>query len=194
MVSEIHWNDADGTPVVREIRSVRVTNEGSESNSGRAWQIDWSTELLSQRGRIELDGDRQHAGFQFRAAQEVAENTSARYIRPEGFHDQAEAYEVGDSGDPPRHINLNWLAMTFPVEGARYTVEYFEDPSLPKPSLYSERPYGRFGAFFRATLEQDKPLSMRYRLRVSAGEASSRESIQARYDAFVAELAKSPAP
>ena len=188
MTAEIVWNDADGTPVIREIRTVRASTVPGQTASSHAWQIDWSTKLFSQRSEIELDGDRQHAGFQFRAPQEVAEQESARYVRPDGFPQQQQAFEVGDAGDPPAHINLGWLAMTFPVEGQQYTVEYFEDPSLPKPSLYSERPYGRFGAFFRATLSPGEPLSMRYRLRVSSGEPPSRESIQKRYDAFVAEL------
>ncbi|MEX2286283.1 MAG: DUF6807 family protein [Planctomycetaceae bacterium] len=186
MSSEIHWNDADGKPVIIETRTV-TAHSGSVGNG---WQIDWQTSLASQRGRITLDGDRQHAGFQFRAAQSVAESNSARYVRPSGFPEQPEAYEVTDKDNPPLHIDLGWLAMTYTVDGRQYTVEYFEDPSLPKPARYSERPYGRFGAFFKTTLEPDKPLEMRYRLFVTSGPTPSREAIQKRYDEFVAELGK----
>ena len=186
MTSEIHWNDANGKPVIIETRTV-TARSGSVGNS---WQIDWQTSLASERGRVTLDGDRQHAGFQFRAAQSVAESNGARYVRPSGFPEQSEAFEGTDKDIPPLHVDLGWLAMTYSVDGRQYTVEYFEDPSLPKPSRYSERPYGRFGAFFKTTLEPDKPFELRYRLHVTSGPPPSREVIQKRYDEFVAELGK----
>jgi len=185
---EIHWNDAQGKPVIVETRTLKVTKIDSAGEPGYGWQIDWSTNLQSERGPIQLDGDRQHAGFQFRAAQDVAEKDSARFLRPADFPQQPDAIQVGDKGDPPAHINLNWFAMTYPLDGRQYTVEYFEDPSLPKPSLYSERPYGRFGAFFKASLDKDAPLAMRYRVIVTAGETPTVSAIQQRYDAFVAGL------
>ncbi|HVW00068.1 MAG TPA: DUF6807 family protein [Planctomycetaceae bacterium] len=191
--AEIHWNDAEGKPVIIENRHLTVHRLELAGNSTPAWEIDVNTKLASQRGTITLSGDRQHAGLQFRAPQSVADEKSARFIRPAEFPDKPEAIEVGDKENPPLHSNLNWFAETFPVEGKQYTVEYFEDPSLPKPSLYSERPYGRFGAFFKTTLEQDHPLTMRYRLIVSTGEPPKREEIQKRYDEFVAGLKQSDA-
>lgn len=188
MTAEINWNDADGKPVIVELRTVKVTVEAGSESSPPTWVIDWSTVLTSKRGEIQLSGDRQHAGFQFRAAQPVADSKSARYIRPEGFPQQVEAFQVGDKGDPPAHINLNWLAMTFPLEGQQYTAEYFEAPGQPRPSLYSERPYGRFGAFYKAQVTEEKPLEMQYRVRISAGETPSQESIQQRYDDYTAGL------
>ena len=188
MTAEIHWNDPEGNPVVVETRTVTVRPITGVSESGHAWQIDWKTTLRSERGEIELGGDRQHAGFQYRAAQEVAQEKSARYIRPRGFPQQPEAIEVGDQGNPPKHINLPWFAMTYPLGDERYTVEYFEDPSLPKPSLYSERPYGRFGAFFKTTLKPEEPLTMRYRLVVSRGPAPERDEIDERYTRFTNQL------
>lgn len=188
MTAEIHWNDAEGVPVIVETRTVTATKSPAESGKEPAWQIDWKTTLESRRGEIRLEGDRQHAGFQYRAAQHVAETNGARFIRPKGFPQQEQAFQVGDKGDPPPHINLGWLAMHYELDGKTYTVEYFEDPSLPKPSLYSERPYGRFGAFFKTKLTEDNPLTMRYRVRVSAGTPPAQEAIQKRYDRFVADL------
>jgi hypothetical protein len=190
MTTEIHWNDAKGQPVIVETRTVDVSPiipEGKiPAGAVPGWQIEWRSKLES--GEIQLGGDRQHAGFQFRAASDVAEKKSARYIRPAGFPQEPEAHEVDDSGDPPRHINLNWLAMTYPLGDKQYAIEYFEDPSLPKPSLYSERPYGRFGAFFKTTLAPDKPLMMKYRVRVTTGGAPSQRDVQKNYDAFVNDL------
>ena len=186
MVSEIHWNDPDGQPVIVETRTVEV--RALNVANGRAWQIDWSTQLQSKRGAIQLRGDRQHAGFQFRAAQPVADAESARFIRPAGFPEQPEAFQVGDKGDPPAHINLKWFAMHYPLEDSEYTIEYFEAPGQPAPSLFSERPYGRFGAFYKAELDGDQPLVMTYRVVVSEGDAPSREKIDARHQSFAASL------
>lgn len=192
MTTEIHWMNKDGKPVIVEIRTVKVSLAKSALSKpvlGKpAWQIDWSTVLESREGTIKLDGDRQHAGFQFRAAQEVAEKNSARYIRPVKFPQQKDAFEVNDRTDPSKHVDLGWLAMTFPVNGKQITVEYHEDPSVPKPSRYSERPYGRFGAFFRTELTEDKPLAMRYRLFVTEGETPSRVLIVKRHKKFVKDL------
>ncbi|MEX0703693.1 MAG: DUF6807 family protein [Planctomycetales bacterium] len=199
MTAEIHWLDSQGEPFLAETRTLtasKILNPPWTSISpriagpGYAWRIDWSTKLESRRGQITLGGDRQHAGFQFRAAQAVAEANAARYIRPAGFPQQPEAFQVGDAGNPPKHIDLGWLAMTYELEGKRYTVEYFEAPGMPKPSLYSERPYGRFGAFFKAELDEDRPLEMRYRLIVSSGAAPLQEEVAKRYSRFASETAE----
>jgi hypothetical protein len=189
MTSEIHWNDADGKPVIVEMRTLAVSKLAGEEKSpaGFGWQIDWTSRLESRRGTITLDGDRQHAGFQFRADQPVAEAKSGKYIRPTGFPEQLDAVQVDDRKDPMGHINLNWFALNYPLGENQYTVQYCENPSLPKPSRYSERPYGRFGAFFQTTLEADKPLELVYRVNVTRGETPSRETLQKRYDAFVAD-------
>ncbi|MEO1999081.1 MAG: DUF6807 family protein [Planctomycetaceae bacterium] len=188
MTAEIHWVGAQGKQVIQETRTVSVSLLVTSDQLPPGWQIDWRTKLESRRGNITLQGDRQHAGFQFRAAQEVAAAKGARYIRPVGFPEQSEAFQVGDKDTPPKHVDLDWLAMTFQVQGKRYTVEYFADPDLPKPSRYSERPYGRFGAYFKTTLTAAAPLEMRYRLHVTTGTAPDRTQIQKRYDAFLESL------
>ncbi len=186
MVAEIHWNDADGKPVIIETRSLTARREPTT----KGWQLDWSSKLASQRGPITLDGDRQHAGFQYRAAPEVGAKAAARYLRPAKFEQKPDAIQVGDAGNPPAHIDLNWFAMSYPIGEQRFTVEYFDNPNLPKPALFSERPYGRFGTFFKTTLAADKPLELKYRLIISTGESPTVDAIQKRYDQFVSDLAK----
>jgi hypothetical protein len=193
MTSEIHWNDADGKPVIVELRTLEVRRLPWPSADQPGWQINWRSQLESRRGTITLDGDRQHAGFQFRADQPVADAASARYIRPAGFPDQPAAFEVDDRTAPDGHINLNWLAMSYPLANdkgvvEKYTVQYCEDPALPKPSRYSERPYGRFGAFFKTTLEADKPLTLRYQLNITRGDSPAPETLQAWYKEFTQSL------
>lgn len=182
MVSVIHWNEPNGKTVISETRRVAVSKTATDTGSGYGWQIDWRTKLETERDKVKLDGDHAHAGFQFRAHNRVAETNGARYIRPEGFPQQPQATNPSD------HVNLGWLAMTYELDGTRYTIAYMEDPLLPRPARFSERPYGRFGSFFRATVTPEKPLRMRYRVIVFAGESPSQKQLQKRYDAFVKEL------
>lgn len=186
MTTEIHWIDRSDRLIVVETRTIDVSKFATDAAPGYGWQIDWSTKLESRHGVITLDGDRQHAGFQYRASNDVSDKNPAHYVRPSGFPDKPEAFEVDDRKDPDSHINLGWLAMTYKLDGQQFNVEYFEDPALPKPSLYSERPYGRFGAFFQTKLEPNKPLKMKYRVNVTAGATPSRDIIQQRFDTFAA--------
>lgn len=179
----IHWNDSDGKPVIIEHRTLVVT-----APKDNTWQIDVTSKLESQRGLIKLEGDRQHAGMQYRAPQSVAEAKGARYIRPAGFPESPEAFEVDDK-EPLRHIDLHWLEMSYKVGTESYNVEYLEAPGQPAPSLFSERPYGRFGAFFKATVDNDKPLTVRYRFLISKGAAPTREEVQRDYDRYAKETA-----
>lgn len=189
MTSKIAWANAkEDKPVITEVRTIEVRRKPLQGKDEFGWHIDWSTKLTSERGDITLTGDRQHAGFQFRAAQSVGDKNAARFIRPEGFPPQPEAVQVDDKKDPQGHINLNWFAETFPIGDHHYTVAYFEDPSLPKPSRYSERPYGRFGAFFETTLKGDQPLEMRYRVLVYPNNKVERDTLQGEYDQFVKDL------
>jgi hypothetical protein len=52
----------------------------------------------------------------------------------------------------------------------RYTAVYLDHPKNPKPARYSERDYGRFGSYFAADVEPDKPLIVNYRLWLQEGE------------------------
>ena len=80
--------------------------------------------------------------------------------------------------------------MSYDIDGKHYNVEYMEDPNVPKPSRYSERPYGRFGAFFDTKIDERHPLKMNYRLIVSEGKTPSQSEVQKRYDQFVSSLKK----
>ena len=59
--------------------------------------------------------------------------------------------------------------MSFVLGGKRYTVAYLDDPGNPKEARFSEREYGRFGSYFEYTIEQDKPLTVNYRLWLQEG-------------------------
>src|SRR5690606_26153964 len=120
-----------------------------------------------------------HAGLQFRAHREVAEKTPKMtyYIRPDGKGqlgefinpDNKTARTRQDAPQDEPFRNLPWKAMSFVVNGNRYTCVYLDHPDNPKPSLYAERDYGRFGSNFHADILPDKPVVCRYRLWIQEG-------------------------
>jgi arylsulfatase A-like enzyme len=83
----ISWHGEDGSTFAEEIRKVTVYNIPGGT------QLDWSTNLTTMLDLVRLDGDPQHSGFHFRAAQEVAQTTVKQtyYLRPDGKGKEGEA-------------------------------------------------------------------------------------------------------
>jgi hypothetical protein len=136
--------------------------------------VEFASRLRSTMGKMKLDGDPQHAGFHFRADNEVAEKTSEQtyYVRPDGKGKPGETRNwPGDKG----HVNLPWDAMSFLLGGKRYTAAYLDKPSNPKEARYSERPYGRFGSYFEYELDESKELRVNYRVWLQEGEMTGEE-------------------
>jgi hypothetical protein len=132
--------------------------------------IEFASRLRSLSGRVRIDGDPQHAGFQFRAHNDVDAYTTNEtiFIRPDGIGKPGETH----NWDPQTHqgpVNMPWNAMSFVLDRKRYTVAYLDRPENPKEARFSEREYGRFGSYFEYTIEKDKPLIVNYRLWLQEG-------------------------
>jgi len=132
--------------------------------------IEFASRLRSASGRVRIDGDPQHAGFQFRAHNDVDAYTTNEtiYVRPDGIGKPGETR----NWNPQTHqgpVNLPWNAMSFVLGAQRYTVAYLDHPGNPKEARFSEREYGRFGSYFEYTIEPDKPLTVNYRLWLQEG-------------------------
>ncbi len=169
----IHWNDREGKPFIEEKR--RLTSYVQPQGD---LLIEYESTLESLRGTIELDGDRQHAGAQFRASQYVADHEEqTRFLRPAKWSDLPEDQQINTE----EHVDLPWNAMKFSVEEEEYTVAYLSDPANPDGAKFSERLYGRFGEFFPYTLTEEKPLHVRYRFWIHNSRDVSREEIETRY-------------
>jgi hypothetical protein len=145
--------------------------------------VDFVSRLKTTGGLVKLDGDPQHAGFQFRAANAVAEKTEKQtyFLRPDGKG------KLNDTRNWPKdkgHVNLPWDAMSFVLDGKRYTVAYLNHPSNPGEQRYSERAYGRIGCYFAYDLTEDRPLVVRYRIWLQEGEMTV-DQVQALSRAFV---------
>ena len=157
--SEIAWRVDDGTIFITEMRTLTF-----KFNKEGRLQIDFDSILSTTQPKVTLDGDPQHAGFQFRASNEVAESTAKQtfYIRPIDGKD-----EMGKTKNWPQNkdmTNLDWKAQSVVIQGQRYYTVYLDYPQNPKPSFYSERDYGRFGSYFKSSVTADSTLSVKYRL------------------------------
>jgi hypothetical protein len=147
--------------------------------------VEFASRLRSLAGQVRIDGDPQHAGFQFRAHNDVDAMTAGEtvYVRPDGVGNRGETR----NWDPKTRrgpVNLPWNAMSFVLGGKRYTVAYLDHPMNPKEARFSERDYGRFGSYFEYTIDEGKPLSVHYRLWLQEGLMKP-EDVAALSDDFV---------
>jgi hypothetical protein len=148
--------------------------------------IEFATRLKSAGGTVKLEGDPQHAGFHFRAANEVSVKEIAKqtyYLRPDGKGKPGETrnWEPKTKMGP---VNLPWDAMSFVLGDKRYTVAYLNHPSNPGESRWSERDYGRFGCYFPYELTENKPLLATYRVWLQDGEMTVPQ-VEALHTGFV---------
>lgn len=184
--SEISWHGKKGELFAHEDRKQTIRQVGDMT------QIDFESTLSCADGvkKIHLDGDPQHAGIQFRASQRVADETAKEtyYVRTDGIGKPGETrnFNHKDRKDAMNTETTDrpWLALSFVLDGERYTVLYLDHPNNPKPAYYSERDYGRFGSYFVTDVTPEKPLSVAYRYLVKRGELTVDEC-QKLYDEYV---------
>lgn len=171
----IHWCDEDGGVIIIERRELTI-HRGDGSS---LLLLDFQSELTAKAGDVLLNGDPEHAGFQFRAHNDVADgpaDVKAKYL----FHD--------DGVDPTKDLDLPWVAMSFGLNGKRYCVQHMNHPANASPSIYSAyRDYGRFGAFAKTEVKAGETLTLRYRIWVAEGDLPSREVCRKYYEAYVQE-------
>lgn len=159
----VDWHGQDKEVFAKEQRELTAYNVPGGT------LIEFATRLVSQVGLIKLDGDPQHAGFQFRATQHVPDKTKNQtyYVRPDGRGEPGKFRNWPAQKD---HVNLPWNALCMVVDGQRYTCCYLDRPQNPKESRFSERDYGRFGSYFEFELDADNLLELNYRIWVQEGE------------------------
>jgi len=171
--SLVHWDDKDGRTIIAEQRETTVFHQLDPT----ILLLDFCTELKAVRGDVFLDGDPEHAGFQYRPHDGVAKgggDVKATYL----FHK--------DGIKPKKDNDLPWAGMSYGLNGRRYSVEYMNHPGNPKPAIYSAyRDYGRFGAFFKQKINGGETSKLRYRIWVVEGEMPERQELADRYSAFV---------
>ncbi len=176
-VVAVDWHGRQGDVFAKELREMTVYNTAGGT------LIEFASRLESTGSKIKLDGDPQHAGFQFRASQDVPDKTAklTYYLRPDGKGDPGKFRNwPGDK----QHADLPWNALSFVLDEQRFTCCYLDRPKNPKEARYSERDYGRFGSYFEAEIEPGKPLDLSYRIWLQKGEMTV-EQVQKLADDFV---------
>jgi hypothetical protein len=173
-----NWNDAAGQAFLVEERTMTIRRG---PDSGRL-AIDFHTKLSAPRGDVKLDGDPEHAGVQYRPANEVDLKQTVYYFP------KANANSHKDRDYP-------WLGETYVLNGKKYSIIDFNPPGNPQGTRFSAyRNYGRFGAFPTATVKKDEPLELNYRFLVFDGEMPAAAAIQKWYDDYAKIATPSPVP
>ena len=169
----IDWCGPEGEPALVERRTITV----HDVKEPGFLLLDFESQLTPVVGDVLLNGDPEHAGFQFRAHNDVADGGSdvkATYL----FHEEGI--------DPLKDHDLPWAAMSFGLNGKRYTAQHMNHPDNPRPTVYSAyRDYGRFGAFPKVEIAKNETLTLRYRIYVMLGEMPPRTEMEQRYQAYV---------
>lgn len=146
-----------------EIRTLTISRNGVDL------VVDFKSELQPLVEGMQVNGDPQHAGFQFRAHNDVAAKFAKQtyYLRPDGIDAPGKTRNWPGSKD---QTNLPWKAQCINLDGERYTTIYVPHPDNNQTTYYSERDYGRFGSFFKTAVAKDKPLVINYRIVTGPGE------------------------
>jgi len=169
----IHWNDKDGEPIIAEQRQTTVFRQADPT----VLLMEFRAELKAVAGDVNLGGDPEHAGFHYRAHNDVASGGSevkATYL----FHN--------DAVDPKKDKDLPWAAMSYRLNNQQSCVLHMNHPSNPRPTIYSAyRDYGRFGAFFAHTIKSGESLQLCYRIWIVGGEMPARERFAGKCSVFV---------
>ena len=166
----IQWISSDGIVFIEEERTQVFRNL---SDKGLFLEVDLKTTLKAPHAEVELNGDPEHAGCQFRPSNEVSENKSAKYL----FHKEGI--------NPKKDKDLPWVAESFTICDESYFVQHMSHPSIPKGNVYSAyRDYGRFGAYFVDKIEKDNSLNLRYKFLIGKGNLAEREFFNAQYKNF----------
>ena len=170
----VGWHGQDGETFAEEDRELTVYRQPEKDGKPEGTLIEFASILSTDDGKIELKGDPQHAGFQFRASNDVPEKTADKtyYIRTTGVGKPGEYRNWPDQKD---QVNFPWKGVSFVLGDDRYTVANLDRPENPKESRFSERDYARFGSYFEYDVTKDKPLELNYRIWVQPGEMSVEE-------------------
>jgi hypothetical protein len=174
----IDWITKEGTTIIEEHRTmtfhrgpapVRVT-------------IDFTTNLKAAAGDLTLDGDPEHAGVQFRPADEV-NLTKTRYFFPV------------EHPAPHKDLDYKWVGETFNLHDKDYSIVDINSPENPKGTHFSTyRDYGRFGAFPKSPIKSGESLVLKYRFLVTDGAMPSAEVIEKSADQFMGASTATPVP
>lgn len=169
----IEWVDPKGKALVEEHRTMTFTKAPAPA----IVRIEVVTTLKAVAGDTKFSGDPEHAGCQYRPANEV-DAKKTQYVFPK---------ESITTGNVKKERDLPWAAEQYVLGGKTYSVLHVNCPGNPQGTVYSAyRDYGRFGAFPVFEVKQGEAQKLRYGFIIWKGDLPSRETLQKDCDAFAA--------
>jgi hypothetical protein len=172
----VKWQGADDTAVLEEARTFTFLPPAD----GFYTIIDVTSKLKAVAGDTSFDGDPEHAGLQFRPAQEVDRSQTA-YLFPKA------------GADAHKDLDYPWFAENYVLAGKKYSVIYLNHPANPTGARISAyRDYGRFGAFFKTDIKKDEMLELKVRFLIAEGPLPSAEVIQKAWNSYAGKEAATP--
>ncbi len=173
----IDWHGSKTDVFAQEVRELTVYKVPGGT------LVEFASLVKTTSGDVILDGDPQHAGFQFRASNDVARKTKKQtyYLRPETGKGKL-GQTINWPGNKSATVDLPWKAMSFVLDGKRYTAAYLDHPMNPGEARHSERDYGRFGYYFTYKVTEKTPLLVNYRVWLQDGEMTMEEVDDLRQD------------
>jgi hypothetical protein len=178
VTSLTHWNDEAGQSILTEERTMTFRRA---PGLGRLI-VDFTAKLTAPRGDIVLGGDAEHAGIQYRPANEVDRNKTI-YVFPKE-HANARA-----------DLDYPWVGETYTLNGKLYSVVDMNHPDNPKKTVFSAyRDYGRFGAFPKAEIKSGESATFKYRFLIADGPMPDVAAIQKCCDEFTGAASPTPVP
>jgi hypothetical protein len=173
--SLVAWNDKDGKTILTEQRHITAFRTSNPSIMLAEFRI----VLEPVEGEVLLIADREHGGFQYRAHNDVA-------AAPARSERKATFLLPADGIDANTDLDIPWAAMSYGLDGRRYTVQLMDSPENPRPTVFSAyRDYGRMGACTQVKVRAGQPLTLRYRIWVTEGGMLDRVEYSGKYEAFV---------
>lgn len=166
--SRVEWMGNGEDPILEE---KRVTTFYPAPAPAYAF-IEVSTTLKAVGGETILGGDPEHAGLQYRPANEV-KTKETKYVFPK------------ENANPKKDRDYPWVGESYTLGDKRYSVVYLNHPGNPKDTAFSAyRDYGRFGGFFKADLAKDAELTIRCGFLIIEGEMPGAAWIQEHYNTY----------
>lgn len=176
--SRLLWEKGKGGPPdLQEERTMTFL----PAPDGAYAMLDFTSQLKTLNGKdATLDGDPEHAGIQFRPANEI-DRTKTRYLYPK------------KDAHPHQDVDYPWLGCSFVLDDKTYSVIYLNHPRNPKGAKYSAyRDYARFGAFFKTSLAKNETLTLNIRFIMLESALPSPDWIQAQYNLYTGQKQATP--
>lgn len=177
VTSWVSWKDKSGATLVAEKRTMVFGKAPAPAYA----VVDFSSTLTAVAGDVALDGDPEHAGLQYRPANEVIREKT-RFLFPKA------------DANPMTDLDYPWVMESYFLGEKTYHVVYLNHlENLAGTRFSAYRDYGRFGAFFKGTIPKGESLKLKVRFLITEGDAPEVAWIQEQSNAFTGKIDPVPA-